>query len=101
MTVALSFLEGFGFSVLESLVAGSKVLCSDIPVFHEVAGPLPIYVNPHDRNEITRALLQSITDGCGSISQEKDVSLLKKKFTWRNAAIKTKNVYEEAYSLPL
>jgi glycosyltransferase involved in cell wall biosynthesis len=38
MLVAPSSIEGFGLPVVEALQCGARVLCSDIPVFHEIAG---------------------------------------------------------------
>ena len=36
--VAPSLIEGFGLPVAEGLMAGSRVVCSDIPAFREMAG---------------------------------------------------------------
>jgi glycosyltransferase involved in cell wall biosynthesis len=38
MVVAPSITEGFGLPVVEALLAGAKVVCSDIPAFREVGG---------------------------------------------------------------
>jgi glycosyltransferase involved in cell wall biosynthesis len=38
-----SLAEGFGLPLLESLASGTPVLCSDIPVFHEIGLGLPTY----------------------------------------------------------
>jgi glycosyltransferase involved in cell wall biosynthesis len=38
MLFAPSSIEGFGLPVVEALQCGARVLCSDIPVFHEIAG---------------------------------------------------------------
>ncbi|MBE7730092.1 glycosyltransferase family 4 protein [Komagataeibacter sp. FXV3] len=43
-----SFAEGFGLPLAEALVLGVPVACSDIPVFHEVAGENAIYLDPTD-----------------------------------------------------
>jgi glycosyltransferase involved in cell wall biosynthesis len=41
-----SFAEGFGVPIIEALAANTPVLCSDIPVFREVAGELADYFDP-------------------------------------------------------
>lgn len=43
-----SFAEGFGLPVVEALVHGLPVLCSDIPVFREVGGQVPEFIDPLD-----------------------------------------------------
>ena len=55
-----SFAEGFGIPIIEALAANTPVLCSDIPVFREVAGELADYFDPFStesiRASVTRAL---------------------------------------------
>ncbi|CCD99777.1 glycosyltransferase family 1 protein [Bradyrhizobium sp. STM 3809] len=57
-----SFAEGFGVPIIEALAANTPVLCSDIPVFREVAGDLAEYFDPFSTSSIcdavNRALLQ-------------------------------------------
>lgn len=43
-----SFVEGFGIPVIEALEAGAPVIASDQPVFREIAGDIPLYVNSRD-----------------------------------------------------
>ncbi|WP_395369684.1 glycosyltransferase family 4 protein [Komagataeibacter diospyri] len=43
-----SFSEGFGLPLAEALVLGTPAICSDIPVFHEVAGADATYLDPTD-----------------------------------------------------
>ena len=38
LLVATSTVEGFGLPIAEGLLAGCKVICSDIPAFREVGG---------------------------------------------------------------
>jgi len=40
-----SLYEGFGMPLIEAIARGCRVLCSDIPVFREVAGHIPKYFN--------------------------------------------------------
>ena len=56
MVVSLSVYEGFGIPVLEGLYAGCKVLCADIPVYHELYEGLVQYCDPADTDAVTRAL---------------------------------------------
>lgn len=43
-----SFAEGYGLPLAEALSAGVPVVCSDIPVFREVGGAAPEYLDPTD-----------------------------------------------------
>lgn len=43
-----SFVEGFGMPLVEALQHGVPVIASDLPVFHEVAGAIPDYVDALD-----------------------------------------------------
>ncbi|WP_407181318.1 glycosyltransferase family 4 protein [Bradyrhizobium sp. STM 3562] len=57
-----SLAEGFGVPIIEALAANTPVLCSDIPVFREVAGELADYFDPFSTESIcasvTRVLAQ-------------------------------------------
>lgn len=41
-----SFAEGFGMPLAEALIHGMPVIASDLPVFHEIAGDIPDYLDP-------------------------------------------------------
>lgn len=43
-----SFVEGFGMPLVEALMLGVPVIASDLPVFREVAGDIPHYLDPLD-----------------------------------------------------
>lgn len=43
-----SFAEGFGLPLAEALALGVPVICSDIPVFREVGGAVPEFLDPLD-----------------------------------------------------
>jgi len=43
-----SFVEGFGIPVIEALQRGVPVIASDLPVFREIAGDTPLYLDPLD-----------------------------------------------------
>jgi glycosyltransferase involved in cell wall biosynthesis len=62
-----SLAEGFGVPIIEALAANTPVLCSDIPVFHEVAGELADYFDPFSTESI-----------CASVSR-----VLSRQEEWR------------------
>jgi glycosyltransferase involved in cell wall biosynthesis len=43
-----SFAEGFGLPVIEALRLGTPVIASDLPVFREIAGNIPLFLDPTD-----------------------------------------------------
>lgn len=47
--------EGFGLPLVEAMAAGVPVLCSDIPIFREVAADAGSYVDPDDPSAWARA----------------------------------------------
>lgn len=51
-----SFAEGFGLPLVEALSLDVPVLCSDLPVFQEIAGNAARYLNPLDGKGWTSAV---------------------------------------------
>ena len=43
-----SFAEGYGMPLVEALAQGVPVIASDLPVFREIAGDIPEYIDPLD-----------------------------------------------------
>ena len=43
-----SFAEGYGLPLVEALSVGTPVIASDLPVFKEIAGDIPDYLDPLD-----------------------------------------------------
>jgi glycosyltransferase involved in cell wall biosynthesis len=52
-----SFAEGFGIPVIEALQSGTPVIASDLGVFREMAGDIPLYLRPDDLTAWTEAIL--------------------------------------------
>jgi len=52
-----SFVEGFGIPVIEALQLGTPVIASDLPVFREIAGDIPLYLDNLDGPAWERAIL--------------------------------------------
>jgi glycosyltransferase involved in cell wall biosynthesis len=56
-----SFAEGFGVPIIEALAANTPVLCSDIPVFREVAGELADYFDPFSTESICASVTRVLS----------------------------------------
>jgi glycosyltransferase involved in cell wall biosynthesis len=56
-----SLAEGFGVPIIEALAANTPVLCSDIPVFHEVAGELADYFDPFSTESICASVTRVLS----------------------------------------
>ena len=56
-----SLAEGFGVPIIEALAANTPVLCSDIPVFREVAGELADYFDPFSIESICASVTRVIS----------------------------------------
>jgi glycosyltransferase involved in cell wall biosynthesis len=57
LVVYPSLCEGFGRACIESMVCGTPLACSDLPVFHEVAGDYAVYFDPYDSESIAQSMV--------------------------------------------
>lgn len=60
--VSLSFYEGFGLPLLEAMRTAVPIVCSDIPVHHEVCGDAAVYVDPARQDEAEAGMRRVIED---------------------------------------
>lgn len=51
-----SFVEGYGLPLAEAMSLGLPCICSDIPVFREVGGDIPLYIDPLDSMNWQKAI---------------------------------------------
>jgi glycosyltransferase involved in cell wall biosynthesis len=58
-----SFVEGFGLPVVEALQLNVRVIATDLPVYHEIAGDVPTYLDPKDPLAWERAIEDFLIDG--------------------------------------
>lgn len=90
-----SFYEGFGLPVLEAMSCGTPVITSNTSSLPEVVGKYGHMVDPKDYATLSQYMLKIINN-------QKFYNLLSKKalerskaFSWKAAAEKTLNAYEE------
>ncbi|MBS0474769.1 MAG: glycosyltransferase family 4 protein [Proteobacteria bacterium] len=56
-----SVVEGFGLPVAEALAAGTPVIASDLPVYREYAGDIPLYLPASDAARWTDAIIDFLS----------------------------------------
>lgn len=83
-----SLYEGFGIPLLEAMGCGCPVVCSDIPVFKEVASAAAVYFDPQNEKSITEAIKHTISE----LKAPQDLINLGYKqadnYNWNNIALK-------------
>lgn len=94
--VQLSFDEGFGLPVLDSMACGCPVLCSRTGSLPEIAGDSAILVDPYDPEEIHKQMLIAINSD-HRIMIEKGIKMAK-SYTWKKCADSTIEVYKQLFS---
>ncbi len=63
LLVLPSAAEGLGLPIIEAELAGCPVVCSDIPVFREVASSQTRFFAPHDARALSRVLAEELDSG--------------------------------------
>ncbi len=62
LCVQPSHYEGFGMPILEAMAEGKPVICSDLAVFHEVAGDVGVFFDQNDPDSIAAAMTRVLKD---------------------------------------
>lgn len=80
--------EGFGLPIIEAMRFTKPILCSDLPVFREIAGDTVEYFQVDSQSDLIRKMgeLLSVTD---SSDLRQRYSPVVKKFSWERCAEET------------
>jgi glycosyltransferase involved in cell wall biosynthesis len=68
-----SFAEGFGLPVIEALALGTPVIASNLPVFREIAGDVPTFLEPTDVEAWVERIHAFIHDDPDRVRQSKEM----------------------------
>jgi glycosyltransferase involved in cell wall biosynthesis len=91
-----SLAEGFGLPVLEAMIRGVPVACSQGSALPEVAGDAALYFDPLDTGQIADAVRKLLGDG-GLRERLREAGLERARgFSWEAAARATLESYERA-----
>ncbi len=82
-----SLMEGFGLPALEALAHGCPVICSDIPVFHEILGEAVTYFPADDPQTLALLMKKDL---------KRPAIQPTRKFDWSVMAARTHTLYERS-----
>jgi glycosyltransferase involved in cell wall biosynthesis len=91
-----SLYEGFGFPVLEAMVRGVPVACSNRSSLPEVAGDAALLFDPEDVGAITAAIERLLTDRELAERLARAGREQAARFSWERAATQTVESYRRA-----
>ena len=91
-----SWHEGFGLPVLEAMVQGTPVVCSDVDALGEVAGGAARLVPVGDDVAWTAALSELLASPERRVAMAAAGRARAAEFTWERTALATRAVYVEA-----
>jgi glycosyltransferase involved in cell wall biosynthesis len=89
-----SLYEGFGLPVLEAMVRGVPLACSDATSLPEVAGDAALLFDGHDRDALAGALRRLLDDPALRADLVRRGLARATRFTWEDAARSVHAVYD-------
>lgn len=78
--------EGFGLPIIEAMSMGTPVICTDMPVFHEVGGDAAIYCDPDSPEDYAVAVRKVQDNPRLAANMSKKGIAQAKKFSWDASA---------------
>ena len=94
-----SLYEGFGLPVLEAMDAGVPTACSNAASLPEVAGDAALMFNPRSLDEMTHALTRLLSEPTLREQLVRRGYENARRFSWRNTAETTLQVYRQVLTI--
>jgi glycosyltransferase involved in cell wall biosynthesis len=89
-----SLMEGFGLPAVEALAVGCPVICSNIAVFTEILGNLPIYFETTNVDQLADKM-KEVLQSPPSAEWKKKATLLASNFDWGKMSKETLCIYAD------
>ena len=96
LVVCPSLYEGFGLPLVEAMAAGTPIVCSDIPVFREVAADAALFVPADDDDAWARTVAEVLADPDRTRGLAARGAARARDFNWRRTAERTLAVWSGA-----
>jgi glycosyltransferase involved in cell wall biosynthesis len=91
-----SLTEGFGVPPLEAMACGTPVITTDCGAVTEVVGAGALLISPTDGHELEKALVRVLDSETLRTELRAKGLAQSAKYSWRQAALKTLQVYKAA-----
>jgi len=92
--------EGFGLPVIEAMACGVPVICSDLPVLHELAEGVATFCDPKDPAAFACAIAQILDAPSTTRTRQLGIERAQ-RFSWERSARQTVQAYESALGATL
>ena len=92
-----SLFEGFGIPVMDAIIAGKPVACSNCTSLPEIAGDAALTFDPHNIHDIGGRLLEIINDPARHTALLEAGRKRRPLFSARHSAVKTLAVYQQLH----
>jgi len=96
VVVLPSFYEGFGFPVVEGMLAGAPLVLADVPVLREVGGDAALYAPPERPDLLAERLAAVLSDAALAADLVQRGRRRSALFTWQRCAEQTAGALAEA-----